>query len=354
MKDKKEKAITLIALVVTIIVLIILAGVSISLVLGDNGIITKAKEAKLTYEEEAAREKVNMLLLEYRTNKEDSDETLEEFLNRKKDEGQLDEVINNGDGTHTVITDGYEFIIDDETLEIIEVVKESWFSRLTRGKAKFVYTIESEYVADVDVGIEIDESVKMYTIQYKIGDGEEAEWKDYTEGETFKVTMNGTIYGRIVNQETNEVGYKFKSTITAIDTMPPQKATIVFNKKSVDVGGTIQATVTHEDLETGIVPAKCKFIIDTNASNYGTTSNTWESATAFTSNPQIINITKTAVNYYYVHVLSCDEAGNLTETISEPIYFSGWVTLYSVHASDAFKTNKSTFTNSWTGTGSRS
>lgn len=43
---KKERGITLVALVVTIIVLIILAGVSIRLVLGDNGIITKAKLAK--------------------------------------------------------------------------------------------------------------------------------------------------------------------------------------------------------------------------------------------------------------------------------------------------------------------
>lgn len=43
---KGQKGITLVALVVTIIVLIILAGISISLVLGDNGIITKAKEAR--------------------------------------------------------------------------------------------------------------------------------------------------------------------------------------------------------------------------------------------------------------------------------------------------------------------
>jgi len=43
---KNKKGITLIALVVTIIVLIILAGISISLVLGNNGIITKAKEGK--------------------------------------------------------------------------------------------------------------------------------------------------------------------------------------------------------------------------------------------------------------------------------------------------------------------
>ncbi len=42
---KKQKGITLIALVVTIIVLIILAGVSISMVIGDNGIITQAQRA---------------------------------------------------------------------------------------------------------------------------------------------------------------------------------------------------------------------------------------------------------------------------------------------------------------------
>ena len=42
----KEKGITLIALIVTIIVLIILAGVSINLILGKNGLIEKAKFAK--------------------------------------------------------------------------------------------------------------------------------------------------------------------------------------------------------------------------------------------------------------------------------------------------------------------
>ena len=43
---KKNKGITLVALVVTIVVLLILAGVSINLVLGNNGIIAKAKDAQ--------------------------------------------------------------------------------------------------------------------------------------------------------------------------------------------------------------------------------------------------------------------------------------------------------------------
>lgn len=45
-KMKIEKGITLISLVVTIIILIILAGISINLLFGDTGIITKAKNAK--------------------------------------------------------------------------------------------------------------------------------------------------------------------------------------------------------------------------------------------------------------------------------------------------------------------
>jgi len=48
-KLKNNKGITLIALVITIVVLIILAGVAINLTLGENGIFNKAKEAKEDY-----------------------------------------------------------------------------------------------------------------------------------------------------------------------------------------------------------------------------------------------------------------------------------------------------------------
>ena len=51
MRKLKEKGITLIALIVTIVVLLILAGVSISLVTGENGLIEKAKEGKVKYKE---------------------------------------------------------------------------------------------------------------------------------------------------------------------------------------------------------------------------------------------------------------------------------------------------------------
>lgn len=42
----KNSAITMVSLIITIIILIILAGISISLIIGENGLITRAKEAK--------------------------------------------------------------------------------------------------------------------------------------------------------------------------------------------------------------------------------------------------------------------------------------------------------------------
>ena len=43
---RKEQGITLIALVITIIVLLILAGISIATLVGENGILAKANTAK--------------------------------------------------------------------------------------------------------------------------------------------------------------------------------------------------------------------------------------------------------------------------------------------------------------------
>ena len=57
---KNKKGITLVALVVTIVVLLILAGVSINLVLGNNGIITKAKDAETKSAEASQNDLIGM------------------------------------------------------------------------------------------------------------------------------------------------------------------------------------------------------------------------------------------------------------------------------------------------------
>ena len=55
LKLKQSRGITLISLVVTIVVLIILAGISLNLLLREDGLIAKAREAKTTTEIATAR-----------------------------------------------------------------------------------------------------------------------------------------------------------------------------------------------------------------------------------------------------------------------------------------------------------
>ena len=57
-KRNVNQGITLIALVITIIVLLILAGISIAMLTGENGILRKAEVAKEQTDEEKAKEKL--------------------------------------------------------------------------------------------------------------------------------------------------------------------------------------------------------------------------------------------------------------------------------------------------------
>ena len=57
---KKQKGITLIALIVTIIILLILAGVTIGILMGENGILNKADNASEETDKQTATEKINL------------------------------------------------------------------------------------------------------------------------------------------------------------------------------------------------------------------------------------------------------------------------------------------------------
>ena len=109
---KEKNGITLISLVITIVVLLILVGISINAVIGDNGIIKKAQESSKLTEEIEAKEIMNRVILEY--DLVNSGETLEEFLQTKVPD-RIDSVIVNGDGTLTVSKNNYTLTVKDKT-----------------------------------------------------------------------------------------------------------------------------------------------------------------------------------------------------------------------------------------------
>ena len=64
----QNQGITLIALVVTIVVLLILAGITITYVMGDNSIFKLAKNEEEITDEAAVNEKVQRMLTDYMLN----------------------------------------------------------------------------------------------------------------------------------------------------------------------------------------------------------------------------------------------------------------------------------------------
>ena len=110
--NKQSKGITLIALVITIIVLLILAGVSIAMLTGQNGILTQAQTAKKQTTNKSAEEKVKLAVMAARSQSEDASLDLEKLTTEVTTNygGQVD----GGAFPATVTIDGKSFTVDSD------------------------------------------------------------------------------------------------------------------------------------------------------------------------------------------------------------------------------------------------
>ena len=108
-----QNGITLIALVITIILLLILAGVTIATLMGDNGLINRAKDAKIATEIASIKEEIQLEILEKQVENEGniSDDTLKEILEKYgvlSEEGEklVDKTLTTAKGNHEIkVTD---------------------------------------------------------------------------------------------------------------------------------------------------------------------------------------------------------------------------------------------------------
>ena len=99
----KTRGVTLISLVITVIILLILAGVTLTLTLGDNGIITQAQNAKEAQEIAAIKEDLQMAILGKELEKGGSGLNQEELEEIAGNYGELQE-----DGNTIKTDEGYE------------------------------------------------------------------------------------------------------------------------------------------------------------------------------------------------------------------------------------------------------
>ena len=209
MKTKEMKGITLVALVITIVVLLILAGVSINTVLGDDGIIKKAKEAAEATKRASAEEEMNRLVLEYQL--ASKDETLESFLQEKVTEGRIDGVTDNGDGTITITkkVEGKDYTITVKKpvaptpsvkVGAIRVVSDSTGAGSSLGEAS------TRKGTTLYIMIESTISGGTTTVSPQVPYA-------VTENGTYKFTVTGTVDGTAYTKEVSVTVNQFKNSI---------------------------------------------------------------------------------------------------------------------------------------------
>ena len=104
------------------------------------------------------------------------------------------------------------------------------------------------------------------------------------------------------------------------DTNPPT-AQIKLSATTTDTNGSITATVTQTDNESGININQTKYVYNTTATEIGTNDISYTGGT-FNKTQQDIILNSTVAGTYYLHVLSVDNAGNKKETISGAVTVS--------------------------------
>ncbi len=121
-KIVNEKGITLVALVITIIILLILAGISIS-ALTNTGIFQKAQDAEGKSKLADAKESMTLLLHEWQIEHVTSDKTLETFLGEKVADSTIEAYNKLDNGNYEVYIKGHVGVIDSEGNLVEDVQK---------------------------------------------------------------------------------------------------------------------------------------------------------------------------------------------------------------------------------------
>ena len=169
LKIKQEEGITLIALVVTIVVLLILAGVSISLVLNNNGVISKAKDSKNSTEKGQAQDEVNLAINYLQI--EDATSTLTREDKRKILEDELrkisaDSSVSISGLGYKITHKKYDFFVDEDlkisssgkTFDAVE------WDKKAAPEDIFIWKSDDPNNADYGVIIGYKKNVDNYTV----------------------------------------------------------------------------------------------------------------------------------------------------------------------------------------------
>ena len=148
------------------------------------------------------------------------------------------------------------------------------------------------------------------TIQYQVNGINDNNWTTGTN--TTGLHHNDTVYARL----TDGINNGNYASVDVVDNIKPN-ATISLSGTSTNTEGSITATVTLTDNESGVNTTASKWIYNTNSGAIGENESSYTGGSF--SSGQTITLKATTAGTYYLHVLTVDNAGNKKETISNSV-----------------------------------
>ena len=265
---KEKSGITLIALVITIIVLLILAGVSIAMLTGDNGILTQATEAKEKNTIGGEKEQISLALQSLRMKKQAENVTNEITVS------ELDEQLKY-DGAKNV-----------------EVDNVNGYLRVKYGDSKNEYTVdqsgniesEGEIIQPENIAKSWKVVSKLDTTWFSYNDLSSSNKKANVNAPVLKGNMKAIKY--VGAEADTQTGSKWANAMTSDGSMfvwIPRYAYKITEGYHTNVAGTI---------EVAFIDTSNKFLngetgeITTNVEDPEAGKSKWLVHPAFTSNPE--------------------------------------------------------------------
>jgi hypothetical protein len=228
----KNKGITLISLIVTIIVLLILAGITINLTIGNGSIFNNAQVAREENKKAQIKEYLDLKLLDEQSSNYFS--TAEEIVgatreNVYKNQNDLKKIGNEVEVKEVVATenDAYFYVVVDKGVYKVSLEGTKYLGEQTdkdvelkEGDITFGYSPAGSTNKNVKVTISTIKDTSEYTLEYRKQN--DVVWTKYTE--EIEVSTNQEIYARlksVVGVTTTATG-----NVNTIDKLEPNTPTI--------------------------------------------------------------------------------------------------------------------------------
>lgn len=195
---KKENGITIVALTVTIVILIILTGVTLNFTIGDEGIITMAKGHKENIQVDSTISEAQVIMMQLESETENGSYSYDELGNRLQQKELIESYVINSNGLIGKISDNNTLVVYNDK---VTVVSENDKSNIL-SSYKLSISKETPYTTINFTAVQLNDGIRSITLP----NNEIITCNNETmKTVTYEVNENGTYTFKITDGKNNKI-----------------------------------------------------------------------------------------------------------------------------------------------------